>query len=83
MLLLTHILIASFSLIYSLSLLFMPSLKKIKYLYVTTSVTIISGLFLFIENNLSFGRLCFSGFLYIGIISICLKYGKRSLSLHQ
>lgn len=80
MILFIHILFAIFSILYSIAMLIKPNNSKVKNIYKLTSVTITTGLFLAISTPSSFGQFCLSGLMYIGIIAICIIFGKRSPS---
>ena len=78
--LIIHIALAIFSLFYATITAVMPSKEKFGRVYILTSGTLLSGIILAVTTPATFGKFCISGLLYIGIIAICITFGKRSLS---
>ena len=83
MILVVHILLAIASILYSIFTVFNPSSTKVKNIYILTSGTLLSGAVLIVTTPASFEKFCISGLLYIGIIALCIIFGKRSLLLSR
>lgn len=67
MLLLTHIAIASISLVFSTLGLFAPSQLKLKISYLFIAGTFMTGILLIVENSANLAHVCMSGILYLAV----------------
>lgn len=68
MLVFVHIFLAFLSVIYATFAVFIPSQKKLNSIYLLTVFTIISGIALFFERQISITHTCVSGLLYLGFV---------------
>ena len=84
MILITHILLATTSIIYASLTLISPSKTKLNITYLLTLGTIISGALMTIVSPQLLGRVCMTGVIYlIFIIAVSLLSQKRLSSYTQ
>jgi hypothetical protein len=70
MILLTHITIAIFSIIYTGFAFFMPSPTKLRVSYGLVAATLASGTYLAVVSHANIIQACLTGLTYLGIISV-------------
>lgn len=80
MLLLTHIVIALSSVIFTTLLYFSPSKAKLNFSYVLIGLTFISGTILTISKPAHMIQACTVGLLYLGAVSITTIAARNKMS---
>jgi multisubunit Na+/H+ antiporter MnhE subunit len=83
MILLTHIIIALSSVIYTTWLLFRPSQAKLYVSYALVGATLASGIYLTVVNPASMLRTCTTGITYIVIVTAGIAVARRKLATMQ
>ena len=79
MILLTHILIAISSVVYTSLLLIQPSRAKLRTSYALIGATLISGTYLTILNPVHMLQTCTTGLIYVVIVSTGVFIARRQL----
>ncbi|HEX7483565.1 MAG TPA: hypothetical protein VF281_00275 [Candidatus Saccharimonadales bacterium] len=79
MILLTHILIAISSIIYTSPLLVHPSRTKLRTSYILIAATLASGTYLTILNPVHMLQTCTTGLVYVVIVSAGVFIARRQL----
>ena len=79
MILLTHILIAISSMVYTSLLLIQPSRTKLRTSYILIAATLASGTYLTILNPVHMLRTCTTGLIYVVIVSAGVFIARRAL----
>ncbi len=79
MILITHISIALFSVMYTTYLLISPSKNKIAVSYGLVSATLISGTYLVVSTKASIISACISGLIYTTIVMVGILLARRKL----
>jgi hypothetical protein len=80
MLLLTHLVIALSSLIYTTYLYVRPSRAKVKVAYVLVAGTLASGTWLVVGTHAALLSSCISGLVYLGAVTVGLALSARKLA---
>jgi len=83
MILLTHILIAISSIIYTSLLLIQPSRTKLRTSYTLIAATLVSGTYLTILNPVHMLQTCTTGLIYVVIVSAGVFIARRQLIKRQ
>lgn len=68
MLLVLHILIALFSVFYTLFAFFQPSMNKLKFSYSLIAMTVVSGTALVISAHANMLQACITGLAYVSVM---------------
>ncbi len=76
----THIIIASASVLYSIYIFFRPSQNKLKASYGLIATTVISGTYLIALTQTHISQVCTTGLVYIGISLIGVFITKNKLA---
>lgn len=79
MILLTHIMIALASVIYTTMLLVRPSQTKLFTSYALVAATLASGIYLTVVNPASMLRTCTTGLIYVVIVTAGIAVARRKL----
>jgi hypothetical protein len=80
MIILTHVLIALSSVLFTALSFFNPSKAKLRTTYVLIASTLISGTYLVVSAQASLLRTCVSGLLFVTITSIVTHFSRVRLS---
>lgn len=80
MLLLTHIALALITVAFATYNMIRPSETKIRTTYVLTLGTILSAVALIFVNNVSIAHACFSGIIYVALVTASVVITKKRLS---
>lgn len=80
MILISHIVIALSSLIYTTYALFSPSAKKLQTSYALVGLTLATGTVMVIQNPSHLMQGCMTGLLYVGIITVAIVSAHRKLA---
>ena len=81
MILLTHIMIALSSVIYTTILLLRPSQTKLFASYILVAATLASGIYLTVVNPASMLRTCTTGLVYVVIVTAGIALAHKKLTL--
>ncbi|MET0979718.1 MAG: hypothetical protein ABWX90_00485 [Candidatus Saccharimonadales bacterium] len=81
MILLTHIMIALSSVIYTTMLLVRPSQTKLLTSYVLVAATLASGIYLTVINPANMLRTCTTGLVYVVIVTAGIAIARKRLML--
>ncbi len=80
MILITHIVIALSSLVYTTYVLFSPSAKKLHASYALVGLTLATGTVLVIRNPSHLTQGCSTALLYVGIVTVAIVSAHRKLA---
>ncbi len=80
MILLTHILIAIASILYTTYVVVSPTRTKIRTSYGLVTLTLISGTYLIISSHAALLQACLSGLLYTCTITVALAFARNKLA---
>ncbi len=80
MILLTHIVIAIASILYTTYVVISPTLTKIRASYGLIALTLISGTYLIISSHAALLQACMSGLLYTSTVTIGLAYARNKVA---
>ena len=83
MILLTHILIAISSIIYTTLLVIRPSQTKLRTSYILIAATLASGTYLTVLNPVHMLQTCTTGLVYIVVVSAGVFIARRQLIKRQ
>ncbi len=81
MILVLHIIIALFSIAYSVYLFVSPSIAKLRVMYATVAATLVTGTYLVVTRPVHIAQACTSGLLYLGFVSVGIVYARRQLAV--
>jgi hypothetical protein len=81
MILLTHILIAISSVIYTTALLLRPTQTKLQTSYALVTATLASGIYLTAVHPASMLRTCTTGLVYVVIVTAGIALARKKLAL--
>jgi hypothetical protein len=81
MILLTHIIIAISSVIYTSLLLLRPTQAKLSASYILVGATLASGIYLTAVNPASMLRTCTTGLVYVVIVTAGIALARRKLAV--
>lgn len=79
MILLAHIIIALSSIALSTYTFFSPSKTKLHTSYALVAAVLASGTYLVLLNPAALGRLCTTGLIYLGVVTVVLVSAHRKL----
>lgn len=80
MVLVLHIIIALFSMVYASRVYMRPSLPGLRLSYGLVAATVASGLYLVASTRTAILRTCVTGLLYVGIMSVGIILAQRKLA---
>jgi hypothetical protein len=80
MILLTHIIIAITSVVYTTLLLLQPSQAKLYVSYALVTATLASGIYLTVVNPASMLRTCTTGLIYVVIVTAGIAIARKRLT---
>ena len=80
MIILIHISIALFSIVFATYQLFSPSAGKFPVSYALIGATLVSGTYLTILNPSRLISTCLTGLVYVGIVTVATVYAHRKLA---
>ncbi len=80
MLLISHIIIALSSIVYSTFLFFVPTKRNLRISYGLVGLTLTSGTLLVVVSGARILQTCTTGLMYLGIVSIGMVYAHYELA---
>ncbi|MFA5004030.1 MAG: hypothetical protein WC498_02010 [Candidatus Saccharimonadales bacterium] len=81
MLILSHVIIALTSVLFSTYLFFRPSQRKLQASYGLTALTVSSGTYLVVSTHAKILEACLTGLMYLGAVGIATIAAHRKLAL--
>jgi len=81
MLLLTHVVVAIISIIFTTVVYVKPSENKLRVSFALAAFTLISGTYMILKSPAHLVQSCITGIIYIGVVTLFILLAKRKLAI--